>query len=132
MPDCIGLYTITPSSRRDRPHGGSGAITNRIDRVEALGLVERLPDPSDRRGTLVALTIEGERTVDEAVVAHPANEERLVSALSPSDRRTLARLLRTLLLSEPFGALAAARTMDHSARRARRAGGRDSRSTPTP
>jgi DNA-binding MarR family transcriptional regulator len=106
----------------------SGAMTNRIDRVEALGLVERLPDASDRRGTLVALTSEGLRTVDAAVVAHLANEERLLGALSPPERRTLAQLLRALLLSEPFAALDSARTMDQGARRVRRAGGRGSRS----
>jgi DNA-binding MarR family transcriptional regulator len=108
----------------------SGAMTNRIDRVEALGLVERLPDPTDRRGTLVALTGEGERTVDAAVVAHLANEERLVSVLSPTERRTVAQLLRKLLLSEPFAAVESSRTADQGVRRARRAGGRESRSRP--
>lgn len=83
----------------------SGAMTNRIDRVEAAGLVERLPDPDDRRGTLVALTEKGRRVVDEAVVAHLANEERLLGTLSPDQRRQLAGLLRTLLTSEPFAAL---------------------------
>jgi DNA-binding MarR family transcriptional regulator len=103
----------------------SGAMTNRIDRVEALGLVERLPDPTDRRGTLVALTREGERTVDAAVVAHLANEERLVSALSPTERRTLTQLLRKLLLSEPFAAVDSGRTVGQGARVKRRRRHRD-------
>ncbi|HEY2702283.1 MAG TPA: MarR family transcriptional regulator [Candidatus Dormibacteraeota bacterium] len=83
----------------------SGAMTNRIDRVEAAGLVERLPDPDDRRGTLVALTERGHAVVDEAVVAHVENEERLLGALSSGERRQLTDLLRTLLVSEPFTAL---------------------------
>jgi len=83
----------------------SGAMTNRIDRVEAAGLVERLPDPDDRRGTLVALREKGRQVVDEAVRAHVANEERLLSGLSADERRQLGDLLRTLLLSEPFVAL---------------------------
>ena len=95
-------------------------MTNRIDRVEALGLVERLPDPHDRRGTLVALTREGLKTVDAAVVAHLANEERLLGALSPAERGTLARLLRKLLLSDPFAAHDTSRTVDDGARTARR------------
>src|ERR1700738_2107216 len=74
----------------------SGAVTNRIDRVEAAGLVERLRDPDDRRGTLVALTDKGRQVVNEAVVAHLANEERLVSALSARERRVLSDLLRKL------------------------------------
>ncbi len=83
----------------------SGAMTNRIDRVEAAGLVERLPDPDDRRGTLVALTPRGQEVVDQAVVAHLENEERLLGALSADERRQLTDLLRTLLVSEPFAAL---------------------------
>lgn len=83
----------------------SGAVTNRIDRVEAAGLVERLPDPDDRRGTLVALTAKGRTVVDEAVRAHLANEERLLSGISGADRAQLTRLLRKLLVSEAFTAL---------------------------
>jgi hypothetical protein len=95
-------------------------MTNRIDRVEALGMVKRLPDPDDRRGTLVALTAEGRQTVDAAVVAHVANEEHLLSSLSSAERGTLTRLLRKLLLSEPFAALDSARTIDQRARTPRR------------
>jgi DNA-binding MarR family transcriptional regulator len=83
----------------------SGAMTNRIDRVETAGMVERLPDPDDRRGTLVVLKEKGRQVVDEAVRAHLANEERLLGALSADERRQLADLLRTLLVSEPFVAL---------------------------
>jgi DNA-binding MarR family transcriptional regulator len=86
----------------------SGAMTNRIDRVEAAGLVDRLPDPDDRRGTLVALTAKGRQVVDAALLAHLANEERLLGALSTAERRQLTNLLRKLLLSEPFAML------DHS------------------
>jgi DNA-binding MarR family transcriptional regulator len=78
----------------------SGAMTNRIDRVEAAGLVDRLPDPDDRRGTLVALTAKGRQVVDAALLAHLANEERLLGALSAAERRQLTNLPRKLLLSE--------------------------------
>ncbi len=113
-------YQMTPTQLVDSVVLSSGAMTNRIDRVEALGLVERLPDPHDRRGTLVALTREGLKTVDAAVVAHLANEERLLGALSPAERGTLARLLRKLLLSDPFAAHDTPRTVDDGARSARR------------
>jgi DNA-binding MarR family transcriptional regulator len=116
-------HQMSPGDLVDAVVLSSGAMTNRIDRVEALGLVERLPDPSDRRGTLVHLTRKGERTVDAAVAGHIANEERLLAALSSTERRTLATLLRKLLVSEPFAALDSSRAVDPSARRARRAGG---------
>jgi DNA-binding MarR family transcriptional regulator len=94
----------------------SGAVTNRIDRVEAAGLVKRLPDPDDRRGTLVALTVKGRTVVNEAVRAHLANEERLLGALSSADRAQLTRLLRKLLLSEAFTALDPAPSAERSGR----------------
>src|ERR1700704_2415328 len=51
----------------------SGAMTNRLDRLEAMGFVEREPDPTDRRGRLVALTDRGRELVDTAVVDHLEN-----------------------------------------------------------
>lgn len=76
----------------------SAAMTNRVDRLEAAGLVERRPDPGDRRGVLVALTPEGKQTVDAAVADHVENERRLLEPLSEEERRTLNALLRKLLL----------------------------------
>jgi DNA-binding MarR family transcriptional regulator len=96
----------------------SGAVTNRIDRVEAAGLVERLPDPDDRRGTLVALTAKGRAVVDKAVRAHLANEERLLGGLSRTDRAQLTRLLRKLLVSEVFSTLDPAPSADANGRAA--------------
>jgi DNA-binding MarR family transcriptional regulator len=98
-------YRLRPGELGSALVLSSGAMTNRIDRVEAAGLVERLPDPDDRRGTLVALTTEGRQVVDTALQAHLANEERLLGGLSAADRRQLTNLLRKLLLSEPFTTL---------------------------
>jgi DNA-binding MarR family transcriptional regulator len=94
----------------------SGAMTNRIDRVEEAGLVERLPDPDDRRATLVALTDKGRQVVDEALIAHLANEERLLGGLTTGERRQLAGLLRKLLTSEPFMMLDPARSAAENGR----------------
>jgi DNA-binding MarR family transcriptional regulator len=111
-------HQMSPTRLVDAVVLSSGAMTNRIDRVEALGLVVRRPDPRDRRGTLVALTREGRQTVDAAVVAHLANEEHLLTPLSSAERGTLARLLRKLLLSEPFAELDSFRTVDQGTRTA--------------
>jgi len=83
----------------------SGAMTNRLDRLEAAGLIERRPDPSDRRGTLVSLTRKGMQVCDEAQLDHLANEERLLDGLSATEREQLTQLLRKLLVSPPFRAL---------------------------
>src|SRR5438093_1995264 len=45
----------------------SGAMTNRLDRLEVAGLVNRVPDPEDRRGILVGLTARGLEVVDESI-----------------------------------------------------------------
>jgi DNA-binding MarR family transcriptional regulator len=98
-------YRMNPTTLFDSMVLSSGAMTNRLDRLEEMGLVRRLPDPNDRRGRLVELTTKGRELVDDAVVAHVANEERLLSGLSSSDRVKLADLLRKLLLTEPFQSL---------------------------
>ncbi|QKW36323.1 MarR family transcriptional regulator [Actinomadura sp. NAK00032] len=77
----------------------SGAITNRIDRLEAKGLVERIRDTGDRRSVLIRLTPRGLETVEGLVAEHAANEDRLLAALDPAERARLASALRTLLES---------------------------------
>ncbi|GAA3002339.1 MarR family winged helix-turn-helix transcriptional regulator [Streptomyces fulvorobeus] len=77
----------------------SGAITNRLDRLERKGLIERHPDPADRRAIRVRLTGAGLEVVDRAVVDHVANEERMLEGLTAQDRRALDGALRRLLMS---------------------------------
>jgi DNA-binding MarR family transcriptional regulator len=77
----------------------SGTLSVRLDRLEGKGLVQREPDPADGRGVIVALTERGRGLVDVVAPVHLANEERLLAALTPAERETLAGLLRTLLLS---------------------------------
>ena len=108
-------YRMNPTALYGSVILSSGGMTKRLDGLERAGLVDRRPDPDDRRGRLVALTAKGRAVVDRAVVEHLANEERLLGALSAAERRTLARLLRKLLVSEPFLALDPARSTDESA-----------------
>jgi DNA-binding MarR family transcriptional regulator len=76
----------------------SSGMTKRLDRMEAAGMIERRPDPHDRRGTLVRLTRRGKSVIDGAVETHVVNEERLLDALTAADRRTLDTLLKRLLV----------------------------------
>ena len=91
-------YTLAPTALARWMMLSSAAMTNRIDRLEAAGLVERRPDPGDRRGVLVALTPDGKRVVDAAVADHVENERRLLEPLTAEDQQTLNALLRKLLL----------------------------------
>jgi DNA-binding MarR family transcriptional regulator len=90
-------YELNPTELMRTTMLSSGGMTKRLDRLEDAGLVRRRPDPSDRRGTLVGLTRVGKKVIDEAVVTHVANEERLLEPLSAPQRRALDDLLRALL-----------------------------------
>ena len=76
----------------------SGAITNRIDRLVAKGLVTRDLDPTNRRAVRIALTPAGRRRVDRAVVEHVANERRRLAGLDQEAQEQLATLLKRLLV----------------------------------
>jgi DNA-binding MarR family transcriptional regulator len=77
----------------------SGAMTSRLDRLEKLGLVRRLPDPGDRRGVIVELTDEGTAAWDAAASVQARKEAFFASALSPGEQKRLNALLRKIMLA---------------------------------
>ena len=81
----------------------TGAITNRIDRLEQRGLVERA-SADDRRKVIVRLTRQGLDVVEEVVVDHMATERQILADLSPRQQHDLAHLLRKTLLALGDGA----------------------------
>ena len=89
-------FTLNPTQLQNEMMLTSGATTHRIDLLEKRGLIERLPDPDDRRGTLVRLTKEGKKLIDEAVMTHVELEDELLSHLTTEQRRELAKLLGNL------------------------------------
>jgi DNA-binding MarR family transcriptional regulator len=92
-------YQLTPTALMRSAMVTSGAITQRLDRLEARGLVIRQPNGADRRGVLVTLTDEGLALIDRALPDHIATEERLLAALTPAERSALADTLRRLVES---------------------------------
>jgi DNA-binding MarR family transcriptional regulator len=73
-------------------------MTNRLERLAALGYIDRVPDSEDGRSMLVALTKKGKRLIERVVGPHYENERRLLSALDEDEQRQLAHLLRRLLI----------------------------------
>jgi DNA-binding MarR family transcriptional regulator len=79
----------------------SGAMTNRIDRLEKRGLVRRRQDRNDRRGVNVSLTAKGRALIDRAIQHRLDSARDSLRALSVAQRRELARLLRLAVLAAP-------------------------------
>jgi DNA-binding MarR family transcriptional regulator len=92
-------YQLSPTELFNTLMVTSGTMTHRIDCLEKSQLVRRLPDPSDRRGTLIELTEKGFDLIERAVEAHVNNEHRILSVLEPLERQALTHLLRKLLVS---------------------------------
>ena len=90
-------YQLSPGRLLKETLVTSGTMTNRVDRLAARGLVERLPDPADRRGVLVQLTTAGRDAVDAALADLLAHERALLAAVTDKDQAKLARLLRELV-----------------------------------
>jgi DNA-binding MarR family transcriptional regulator len=76
----------------------SGAMTNRLDRLEAAGLVRRLPDPEDRRGLKVELTETGWQAWQDSVGVQAQKEALVSSALDRKEQEQLNGLLRRIML----------------------------------
>ena len=79
----------------------SGAMTNRLDRLEQAGLVRRLADPDDRRGVLVEPTEGGHAAWARAVGTQAGREALIASVLSESEKEQLHVLLRRLMGAFP-------------------------------
>jgi DNA-binding MarR family transcriptional regulator len=79
----------------------SGAMTARLDRLETAGLIRRLADPNDRRGTQIEPTQLGIAMWDKAVGTQARRERLLSQVLTKSERERLENLLRDLMAAFP-------------------------------
>jgi DNA-binding MarR family transcriptional regulator len=79
----------------------SGAMTNRLARLESAGLVERIADANDKRSSHVGLTLQGLAQIDSAVRVHTQTQELILEALTAEQREELAALMKTMLASLP-------------------------------
>src|SRR6266508_2632627 len=85
---------LSPGELSDSLMLSTGAMTNRLDRLEERGLVVRKPEPRDRRGVLVELTPEGHDALAAAVHEQAAREIKLLGALSEEEKAAVNDLLR--------------------------------------
>jgi DNA-binding MarR family transcriptional regulator len=75
----------------------TGAMTNRLDKLERAGLVSRSQDPHDRRGVMLTLTQAGAERLDAYIDLGASRERQLLEGLSRSDKRQLNELLGKLV-----------------------------------
>ncbi len=94
-------YQRSPGQLAADMHLSSGAMTNRLDRMEEAGLIRRLPDPNDRRGTLIEPTEAGHAAWDKTTGTQAVNEALIAGTLTKAEREELHRLLRRLMRAFP-------------------------------
>jgi DNA-binding MarR family transcriptional regulator len=92
-------YRRSPGWLAEHLSLSSGAMTNRLDRLEEAGLVRRLPDPNDRRALKVELTDEGHQVWRDSTGAQAIKEASIASELDAEEKQQLTALLRRLMLS---------------------------------
>jgi DNA-binding MarR family transcriptional regulator len=90
-------YVVTPSALSEQLMLSRAGMTNRLDRLDRAGMINRRLDPEDRRSFLVTLTEKGMATVDAAMSDHAANEAALLSGLSERQQKQLDDAMYTLL-----------------------------------
>ncbi|MFI5607873.1 MarR family winged helix-turn-helix transcriptional regulator [Amycolatopsis sp. NPDC051903] len=94
-------HHLTPTELMRSAMVTSGAVTQRLDRLEDRGLITRSRSVTDGRGIVVSLTDDGRALIDRVLPDHFATGRRVLDALDPLERSALADALRTLL--ESFG-----------------------------
>jgi DNA-binding MarR family transcriptional regulator len=90
-------YTSTPGKLAEKQGLSSGAMTNRLDRLEGAGLIRRRPDQDDRRSLHIELTDKGHKAWLETVHAQAAKEAVIGAALNERELAQLNNLLRKVL-----------------------------------
>jgi DNA-binding MarR family transcriptional regulator len=90
-------HVLTPTELYRSLLVSSGAMTNRLDRLEAAGLLVRTPDPDDRRKVRVGLTDAGLEVIDGAIEAHVAGLARLFTDVPREAADALAAQMRDVL-----------------------------------
>lgn len=89
-------FQATPGELTQVLVRSTGGTTKLLDRLVAAGHITRVPNPDDRRSTLVQLTGNGRRLIDVALQDHLAAEATFLQGLDPADTGLVIDLLWTL------------------------------------
>jgi DNA-binding MarR family transcriptional regulator len=92
-------YALTATRLAGATGLSTGAMTNRVDKLEERALVRRQRDKSDRRGVIVSLTPTGRRTIDDAIKLRLEAADESLQSISSKEQQQLAALLRKVKLA---------------------------------
>lgn len=92
-------YALAASALAAETGLSTGAMTNRVDKLERRKLVRRRVDKDDRRGVNVSLTAGGVRMIDAAIGLRLDAADESLAKLSAAERKRLAALLRKVVLA---------------------------------
>lgn len=90
-------YRLTPSALIDSMMLTSGAMTNRLDKLEKKGLISREHSKEDRRSVTVELTSEGLQLIDNLILEHVEVQRDFIRGLSDEEKVQVNKALKTLL-----------------------------------
>ena len=92
-------YTLTPGQLLSSVMITSGALTNRLNKLEKGNLINRSPDPKDGRSIQIKITTKGKNLISQVIESHLKIEKQILECLSPQERTDLASLLKKILLT---------------------------------
>ncbi len=92
-------YALAATALANETGLSTGAMTNRVDKLQARGLVKRRPDKEDRRGVVVSLTAKGVKATDQAIRFRLEAADEALTGLTAAERTRLASLLRKVMLT---------------------------------
>ena len=90
-------YCLSPTQLYKSLLITSGAMTNRLNRLEEVGSIQRVADPDDKRSMLVALTDAGREKIEQALLVHTETQRDLLAMLSVDQQQQLQSLLSQLM-----------------------------------
>ncbi|MCW8333659.1 MarR family transcriptional regulator [Vibrio sp. SCSIO 43135] len=90
-------HKLTPSELIESMMLTSGAMTNRLDKLESKGLIVRAHSKEDRRSVTVQLTQVGLVLIEELITKHVDIQKHLVRSLSTAQQKQVNQLLKTWL-----------------------------------
>lgn len=97
-------HQLTPSELLASMMLTSGAMTNRLDKLEQKGLVTRVHSTADRRSIEVKLSDQGLDLINTLLEEHVNIQHQLMATLTTEQQQALTALLRDWLGSfEPVG-----------------------------